>query len=59
MRAMKEHITYRGISIWALSFGGVIGWGCFVMPGTTFLPDAGPIGALTGLILASAAALII
>ena len=59
MRVSKEHITYKGLSIWALSFGGVIGWGCFVMPGTTFLPDAGPIGTVIGIILATAAALII
>lgn len=26
----------------ALSFGYAVGWGAFVMPGTTFLPGAGP-----------------
>ena len=36
------------IGVWALSFGCSVGWGAFVMPGTTFLPIAGPIGTLIG-----------
>jgi len=28
-------------SAWALSFGCAVGWGAFIMPGTTFLPIAG------------------
>ena len=31
---------------WALAFGGVIGWGSFVMPGTTFLKKAGTLGTM-------------
>ena len=27
-----------------LAVGAIIGWGCFVLPGTRFLPDAGPLG---------------
>ena len=34
---------------WALAFGCAVGWGAFVMPGTTFLPIAGPLGTLVGL----------
>ena len=34
----------RKIDIWALALGAIIGWGCFVLPGTRFLPDAGPLG---------------
>ena len=41
----------RKIDIWALALGAIIGWGCFVMPGTQFLPKAGPIGAIAGLML--------
>lgn len=41
------------LPIWGLAFGCVIGWGSFVMPGTTFLPDAGPVGAVIGLALAA------
>ena len=37
------------LSAWALSFGCAVGWGVFVMPGTTFLPVAGPLGTLIGL----------
>ena len=37
------------LSAWALSFGCAVGWGAFVMPGTTFLPVAGPLGTFIGL----------
>ena len=39
------------IAVWALSFGCAVGWGAFVMPGTTFLPKAGPLGTLIGIII--------
>ena len=39
------------LHVWALSFGCAVGWGAFVMPGTTFLPSAGPVGTCFGLIL--------
>lgn len=39
----------RKIDIWALALGAIIGWGCFVMPGTSFLPKAGPMGSIIGL----------
>ena len=32
------------LDVWALSLSCIIGWGAFVMPGTTFLPVAGPAG---------------
>ena len=32
------------IDTWAIAFGCMVGWGAFVMPGTTFLPLAGPAG---------------
>ena len=34
------------LNVWALAFGGVIGWGSFVMPGTVFLKKAGTMGTL-------------
>jgi len=41
---------YLGVTgAWALAFGCSVGWGSFVMPGTTFLPIAGPIGTAIGL----------
>ncbi|MBQ8085899.1 MAG: amino acid permease [Lachnospiraceae bacterium] len=39
------------LSVWALSFGCAVGWGAFVMPGTTFLPKAGPLGTVIGMIV--------
>lgn len=32
------------LNVWALALGSIIGWGAFVMPGNTFLPNAGPAG---------------
>ncbi|MBQ6329246.1 MAG: APC family permease, partial [Kiritimatiellae bacterium] len=43
------------IAVVALSFGYAVGWGSFVMPGTMFLPGAGPAGTATGIILGAAA----
>lgn len=40
----------KKMDIWALALGAIIGWGCFVMPGTTFLPKAGP-SSIIGLLL--------
>ena len=36
---------------WAFAFGCAVGWGSFVMPGTTFLPTAGPLGTVIGLVI--------
>lgn len=37
------------LDVWALSFGCAVGWGAFMMPGTTFLPTAGPAGTAIGM----------
>lgn len=29
------------LNVWALALGSIIGWGAFVMPANTFLPNAG------------------
>lgn len=34
------------LDVWALAFGCMVGWGTFVMPGTTFLPVAEPLGTV-------------
>ena len=43
------------LDTWAMAFGCMVGWGTFVMPGTTFLPVAGPFGTMlaifTGMII--------
>ncbi len=42
--------AYLGrLGAWALAFGCSVGWGAFVMPGSTFLPIAGPVGSAIGL----------
>jgi signal transduction histidine kinase/CheY-like chemotaxis protein len=48
----KSGVMSRYLSpaaVWALSLGCTVGWGAFVMPGTVFLPAAGPLGSLLGL----------
>lgn len=47
------------LNVWALSFGCAVGWGAFVMPGTTFLPIAGPAGTALGMLIGGAIMLII
>ena len=47
------------LGAWALSFGCAVGWGAFIMPGTTFLPIAGPLGTLIGLLIGGALMLVI
>ena len=38
-------------TLWALAFGCCIGWGSFIMPGTTFLPTAGTAGTTVAMVL--------
>ncbi len=39
------------LAAWALAFGCALGWDSFVIPWTSFLPDAGPVGSLVGLVI--------
>ena len=48
-----------GLASWALALGCVIGWGSFVMPGSTFLPEAGPLGTVIGIVIAASFTLVI
>ena len=41
----------RPIDVWGLALGAIIGWGCFVLPGTAFLPKAGPAGTALGMLI--------
>ncbi len=43
----------------ALSFGYAVGWGAFVLPGTMFLPNAGPAGTMIGLLFGTAAIVVL
>jgi amino acid transporter len=54
---MKKQM--RPIDVLAVALGSIIGWGCFVMPGNSFLPAAGPIGTFVGLFLSAIMAYII
>lgn len=36
------------MQVCALALGSIVGWGCFVLPGDMFLPQAGPVGTLLG-----------
>lgn len=47
------------LGAWALSFGCAVGWGAFVMPGTTFLPKAGPLGTVLGVLAGGVAMAIV
>ncbi len=47
------------LHVWTLSFGCAVGWGAFVMPGTTFLPLAGPLGTMLGILAGAVVMLII
>ena len=35
----------------AIALGSLVGWGCFVLPGDMFLPQAGPLATLLGFII--------
>ena len=49
MSALKKEM--RPVDVWALALGAIIGWGCFVLPGTAFLPKAGPAGTAIGMLI--------
>ena len=42
-----------------MAFGCMVGWGVFAMPGTTFLPIAGPAGTLIALLVGMGVMLVI
>ncbi|MBQ7624283.1 MAG: amino acid permease [Clostridia bacterium] len=46
-RRLTPYLTAFGA--WALAFGCAVGQGAFVMPGTVFLPMAGPLGTAIGI----------
>ena len=54
---LRRRLT--AFNTWSLAFGGVIGWGSFVMPGTVFLKRAGTLGTLIAIELAAFIMLII
>ncbi|MBQ7220342.1 MAG: APC family permease [Synergistaceae bacterium] len=51
--------SLSAINVWSLAFGCVIGWSAYVMPGTVFLPNAGPLGTLIAMEIGTLVMLII
>ena len=47
------------LAAWALALGCTVGWGAFVMPGTSFLPAAGPLGSSIAFVLGTLAMLVV
>jgi signal transduction histidine kinase/CheY-like chemotaxis protein len=47
-RTLLVHLSAFGA--WAIAFGCAVGWDVLVLPWTTFLPTAGPLGTLLGLL---------
>ena len=47
------------LGLWSLAFGCSVGWGAFFMPGTTFLPVAGPVGTAIGMAIGAVIMIII
>ena len=53
--AMNAKLTPKlsAFELWSLAFGGIVGWGAFVMPGNLFLPTAGPVGSAIAFAIAA------
>ena len=47
------------LDVWSMAFGCMVGWGAFVMPGTTFLPIAGPLGTIIAMLVSTLIMLVI
>ena len=47
------------LDVWSMSLGVMVGWGCFVMPGTSFLPVAGALGTVISMTVSTLIVLII
>ena len=45
---VKLEKSLSPLQVCALALGSIVGWGCFVLPGDMFLPQAGPVGTLLG-----------
>jgi amino acid transporter len=56
---VKLERSLNPMNVWSLALGCIIGWGAFVMPGTTFLPNAGVMGTVWGMAVAAVIMIII
>lgn len=50
-KRVKLQRVMRPVDVWGLALGAIIGWGCFVLPGTAFLPKAGSGGTAMGMLI--------
>ncbi len=57
MKGLARYLSRT--DVWAMAFGCMVGWGAFVMPGTTFIPLAGPLGTLIAMAIGTLIMLII
>ena len=57
VKALDRYLS--PVDVWAMAFGCMVGWGVFAMPGTTFLPVAGPMGTLIAMLIGMIIMLII
>ena len=57
----ERHLNRRltQLDVWSLAFGCVIGWSAYVMPSGVFLKNAGPLGTLIAMEIATFVMLII
>ena len=59
-RINNEYDRYLSpLDVWAIAFGCTVGWGAFMMPGSTFLPVAGPLGTVIAMAISVAIMLVI
>lgn len=58
-RNVELQKVMRPIDVWGLALGAIIGWGCFVLPGSAFLPKAGPLGTAIGMLIGALLILVI
>ncbi|MDO5296814.1 MAG: amino acid permease, partial [bacterium] len=56
-KSLDRYLSF--LDVWGMAFGCMVGWGAFVMPGTTFLPVAGVAGTLIAMAISLAVMLII
>ena len=58
-KRVKLQRVMRPVDVWGLALGAIIGWGCFVLPGTAFLPKAGPGGTAMGMLIGALLVIVI
>ena len=59
MTSRNRNAYLSPLGVIALSFGYAVGWGSFVLPGTMFLPNAGPAGTIIGFALGTLALVVL